>query len=199
MDAQKHEGIFHSAHESVVFALNYCEQQSAMSPMAKILQQGALGAGRGLVGLDGAGQAGMVMAEIGRLADTNYFMAVSLIARCAVEKNRCTCGRPCCSRWKPNPLWRESINQLSDYVLSHLSGSLSSRVLRIASVEKHFGRKVSIEQIAEDCGVHRNTAGTQNNAIRKCLKDLEGNAWSAYTEALEEAGMLIREEIVEST
>jgi hypothetical protein len=197
MDAN-HEGIFHNAHESVVFALNYCEQQSAMSPMAKLLQQGCSGSGRGLVGLDGAGQAGMVMAEIDALSRQSYFMAVALLARCSQDRIRCKCGQPCCSRSKPNPLWREAINQLGDFVLSHLAGSISNRVLRIAAIEKHFGRKVSIEQIAEDCGVHRNTAGQQVNAIRKCLKDLEANAWSAYTTALEEKGMLIREDEVQS-
>lgn len=198
MDAN-HEGIFRSAHESIVFALNYCEQQSAMSPMAKLMQQGAYGSGRGLVGLDGAGQAGMVMAEIEKLARRNYYMALSLLARCSQERIRCSCGQACCSRWKPNPIWREAVNQLGDFVLSHLAGSISNRVLRIAAIEKFFGRKVSIEQIAEDCGVHRNTAGQQINAIRKGLKDLEANAWSAYTAAIEENGMLIREEEVQSS
>lgn len=198
MDA-KHEGIFYSAHESVVFALNYCEQQSAMSPMAKLVQQGSYGSGRGLVGLDGAGQAGMVMAEIEKLSRQNYYMAVALIARCTHDRIRCNCGQPCCSRWRPNPLWREAVNQLGDYVLTHLSANVSSRVLRLTVVGKHFGRKVSIEHIAEDCGVHRNTAGQQANSIRKALKDLEGRAWEIYTNALIDAGMLIREEIAETT
>jgi hypothetical protein len=62
----RHEGIFASAEEAITFACNYSSQQYALSPMAKILQRGAYGSGRGLVGLDGAGQAGMVFAELER-------------------------------------------------------------------------------------------------------------------------------------
>lgn len=199
MDAIKHDGIFRSAHESIVFALNYCDQQYALSPMSKLMQRGAYGSGRGLIGLDGAGQAGMVLAELDKLSRQNYSMVLALIARCAQSRMRCACGSACCSHWKANPLWQEAINQLGEYILCALAGSISNRALRIASIQKFFGQKTSIQEIAENVGVSRNTAGEQHGKIVKALKDLEGKAWVSYTTALEEAGMLIREEIAESS
>ncbi len=191
MDANQHDGIFKSAHEAIVFAVNFGGQQYAMSPMARLMQLGPIGSGRGLGGLDGAGQAGMVIAE---LCEIEYFSALSLIARCSSSKSRCVCESPCCSGWRENPVWREAINQLTDYVMPALAGSFSARALRVASVKKNFGDKITIQEIAEDVGVHRDTASDQHAKVVKMLKALESKAWADFTSRLETCGMLIKSE-----
>lgn len=183
----QHEGIFKSAHEAIVFAVNFSGQQYAISPIAKMMQLGAMGSGRGLGGLDGAGQAGMVIAE---LCQVEYFAAVSLVARCSAPRSRCTCGSPCCSGWQDNSVWREAISQLTEYVLPALAGSFSNRALRVASVRKHFGEKLTIQEIADDVGVHRQTAGDQHGKVVKMLKEVEAKGWADFTGRLEECGML---------
>lgn len=186
-----HDGIFKSAHEAIIFAINFSGQQYALSPMAKLMQLGPMGSGRGLGGLDGAGQAGMVIAE---LCNIEYFASLALIARCSAPKARCLCESSCCSGWRENPVWREAIGQLSDHVLPSLAGSFSNRPLRVASVKKYFGEKITIQEIAEDVGVHRDTASDQNAKVVKMLKTLESKGWLEFTNRLESCGMLIKNE-----
>nr|WKF58809.1 hypothetical protein HUO10_003310 [Paraburkholderia busanensis] len=190
MTGAKHEGIFKDAKEAIVFALHFSDEQYAKSPMAMFLARGAHGSGRGLSGLDGSGQAGMVMAEIIRL---NYAEALTLIARCSAKRLRCTCGSPCCSKWTPNPIWTMATSQLCDVSLSAVGTGMSSRAIRLAATEKFFGQKLSIQEIADFCSVSRKTAGEHNARIKEFLKDLEGLAWFNFTDRMESAGMLIRE------
>lgn len=184
----KHPGILKTAKEAMVFALNYSDQQYALSPMAMFLKQDRGGSGRGLKGLDGAGQAGMVWAEITQL---NYFQALALIARCTQHRLRCTCGTPCCCGWRPNELWRQATSQLCDHALSAVAGHLSNRRLRLASTEKVFGAKVTLDEVSDYVGVSKSTAARQHAKIKDFLRTLEHQGWEALTSALEEKGMLI--------
>lgn len=186
----KHEGIFKDAKEAIVFALHFSDQQYAKSPMAMFLTRGEHGSGRGLSGLDGSGQAGMVYAEIIRL---HYAEALALIARCSAKRLRCTCGSPCCSKWMPNPIWSMATSQLCDVAVAAVGTGISSRAIRLASTEKFFGQKLSIQEIADFCSVSRKTAGEHHAKIKEFLKDLEGRAWFNFTDRMESAGMLIRE------
>lgn len=184
----KHPGILKSAREAMVFALNYSDQQYALSPMAMFLKDRRAGSGRGLSGLDGAGQAGMVWAEITRL---EYFQALALIARCTQHRIRCTCGADCCCGWRSNALWRETTSQLCDYALSAVSGHISNRLLRLASTEKVFGAKLTLDDVADYVGVSKSTAARQHAKIKDFLRTLEHQGWEKLTGALEEKGMLI--------
>ena len=191
--AVKHPGIMKSAMEAMVFALNYSDQQYALSPMAMFLKNRQAGSGRGLKGLDGAGQAGMVWAEITQL---NYFEALALIARCTSHRLRCTCGSSCCSGWRANELWRQATSQLCDYAVEAVAGHISNRRLRLASTEKVFGAKVTLEEIADYVSVSRVTASRQHAKIKDFLRTLEHKGWESLTGALEEKGMLIDAEAV---
>ncbi|CAB3730853.1 hypothetical protein [Paraburkholderia rhynchosiae] len=190
-EGAKHEGIFKDAKEAIVFSLNFSDQQYAKSPMALLLKHGAHGSGRGLSGLDGSGQAGMVFAEIIRL---DYHESIALIARCSAKRLRCTCGSPCCSKWTPNPIWTMATSQLCDHALLAVGTGISSRAIRLASTQKFFGQKLSIQEIADYCSVSRKTAGEHHARIKEFLKDLEGRAWFSFTARLEDAGMLIRDD-----
>lgn len=186
--AVKHPGILKTAKEAMVFALNFSDQQYALSPMAMFLKRTHAGSGRGLKGLDGAGQAGMVWAEITQLP---YYQALALIARCTQHRLRCTCGAPCCSGWRANELWRETTSQLCDYGVTAVAGHLSNRRLRLASTEKVFGAKVTLDEVADHVGVSKSTAARQHAKIKDCLRTLEHQGWETLTGALEEKGMLI--------
>jgi hypothetical protein len=190
METVKHEGIFKSAQEAVVFACNYADQQYAMSPMAKILQRGAHGSGRGLIGLDGAAQSGMVLAELQRL---DYWHMLVLVARSAPRREQCSCNHACCSGWKANPLYQDAVSQLSDLVVAGLGGAVTLRRFRIAVIARHFGEKLKVRDIAEDLGIPPRTAERHASAITAYLKDVEKTAWSSLYAQLDDAGMLISE------
>lgn len=83
------EAVFKSAHEALVFAFNYAGQQSPRTPMTRMMQGGALGSGRGLVGIDGAAQAGMVLAAVERLPKEQ---AQVITVRYGDVRHEC----PCC-------------------------------------------------------------------------------------------------------
>lgn len=183
----KHPGILKSAKEAMIFALNYSDQQYALSPMAMFLKSSGR-AGRGLKGLDGAGQSGMVWAEITQL---DYFQSLALIARCTTHRLRCNCGAPCCCGWRANELWREATSQLCDCASVAVTAHVSNRRLRLASTEKFFDAKVTLDEVAEKVGVSKSTAARQHAKIKDFLRTLEHKGWESLTTALEEKGMLI--------
>lgn len=183
----KHAGIMKSAKEAVVFALNFSDHQYALSPMAAFLKHSG-GSGRGLKGLDGAGQAGMIWAEITLLP---YFQAFAIIARCTHHRVRCTCGQPCCGGWRSSEVWREVTSQLCDLAIQATPDHISNRRLRLASTEKVFGAKVTLDEVADNVGVSKSTAARQHAKIKDYLRTIEHQGWEKLTAALEEKGMLI--------
>ncbi|RQM44735.1 hypothetical protein EHZ19_26905 [Paraburkholderia bannensis] len=185
----RHEGIFRSAEEAITFACNYSSQQYAMSPMAKLLQGPARGSGRGLTGLDGAGQAGMVFAELQRI---DYWQLAALVTRKLPRSERCDCRRTCCSGWKLNPLFEESVNQLADYVALTLTPVPPVKEFRVAVIMKYFGEKANPLDVAQRLEIKKNAAERHITAIRKCIKDLEKDGLTVFSERLDEIGMLTR-------
>ena len=73
------DAIFDSTRSALVFAFGFRTQQYGETPLAK-LQRHRLGSGRGLVGMDGAGQAGMVLAQIDRLGPTDRAVIIARFA-----------------------------------------------------------------------------------------------------------------------
>lgn len=185
----KHDGIFSSVQEAVTFACNYSSQQYAMSPMAKLLQGPARGSGRGLVGLDGAGQASMVFAEIARL---DYWQMVAVIASRATRSETCNCLRPCCRGWRMTELFREAVSQLADQAARDSREVLPVKAFRIAVLGKYFGEKIHVLDEAEKLGIAEHPANRHATTIRKWVRELEKKGMTALNERLDEVGMLVR-------
>lgn len=185
----RHEGIFRSAEEAITFACNYSSQQYAMSPMAKLLQGPSRGSGRGLVGLDGAGQSGMVFAELERI---DYWQLVTLITGKLTRSERCDCNRSCCRGWKPNPLFEDAVSQLSDYVAITLKPLPPVKEFRVAVIMKYFGEKTDPLETAKNLGIPKKTAERHITAIRSFIRDLQKSGITALDERLGEIGMLLR-------
>ncbi|KOE23096.1 hypothetical protein [Burkholderia multivorans] len=185
---------FKSAFDAVRFALAYSTQQYGETMMAKRLRGESLGSGMGLVGVDGAGQAGMIRAKVWELPELHRAV---IIARAAPRDLPCSCGKSCCSGSQPNPEWDAAISWLTDASAAYCSGFSHYRVRR-AIIEGVFGVKRSLADVAEDCDAHVNTVSKQNAAVRKWL---EGNsktcavgvidaAWAAIERKLSTAGLL---------
>ncbi|MBU9581357.1 DNA-binding protein [Burkholderia multivorans] len=185
---------FKSAFDAVRFALAYSTQQYGETMMAKRLRGESAGSGMGLVGLDGAGQAGMIRAKVCALPELHRAV---IIARAAPRDLPCSCGKACCSGSQPNPEWRAAISWLTEASAAYCSGFSHYRVRR-AIIERVFGVKCSLSDVAEDCGAHVNTASKQNAAVRKWLEGdtktgsvgVADVAWSAIERKLSDAGLL---------
>lgn len=155
--------------------------------------------GKGLGGLDGAAQSGMIRSELKAIGQTGEAI---LIARTAPRTIPCDCQRLCCAGHKPNAEYENAIGYLMQVAMEHLAGHLSHYQLRRAILEKHFGAKISVTDVAEDCGVSRATASAHNTKLLSWLRGTPGKngqpayvgaehrAWEALTERLRHAGMI---------
>ncbi len=179
------EYLFESAFNALVFAFNYAHQQSPDSPMRNLGKTPGR-EGKGLNGLDGAAQAGMIRAELSRVSGYGEY---ALIARVAPKSLTCGCGKTCCAGRKPNAEWTHAIDALSVQMLRVLSGGVSNYRLRRGCVEKYFGSPVKIGKLADYCGVHRDTAGAHNVKIVAALKKTEATAWREIDELLKKSGI----------
>lgn len=199
------ERLFDSSHAALVFAFNYSGQQYQASAMNKAMTP-AIGSGKGLVGVDGAAQAGMVRLELSMLPELHQAV---LTARCAPRDVVCDCGRTCCAARRPNPEWEAAIVWLTERAMQQLSGSFSHYRVRRAILEKIFGVRVDLQQIAEDCGAHRNTVSAQNAKLKLWIEGerkkglmaapgVESVAWLAIDGRLMAAGMVALEEQAEA-
>ena len=196
------EPLFHSAHSAMVFAFNF-SGQSYDRPMMNRLASPAVGSGKGLVGLDGAAQAGMIRAEVqtlGKLAEA------IIIARIAPRSVPCHCRSACCAGHRPNKEWTDAISVLADYVrTTALAGCTSNGMLRREYVVRYFTRKddrISLEALAEKHDIHRDTAsahaakvalllgGAQAKKGRPGVPGLESAAMDAIEDRLRDIGMV---------
>lgn len=159
--------MFKSAHAALVFALNYSMQQYDRPLMNRALAGKREGEGKGLSGLDGAGQAGMIRAELERLKPIEQ---AALVAHAAPSQIQCECRAACCSGWKVNPEWQDAMSVLSSAAASGaLSGCVSNGRLRSALIQRIFGAKVTLTELAERYGVDENTAGAHHAKLKRWL------------------------------
>ncbi len=161
---------FTSAHNVLLFAFNFSDQQYDRPLMNRLPDEPVMEVREGLSGMDGAAQAGFIM---GRLLDLPALYQYILFAQYAPQTISCECGRPCCRRHKDNRLWLATIDKISMAALTQaLPGCLSHRVLRDGIVKKLFERKATknkiiLADLAERCGVPNRTALDQSAKVRR--------------------------------
>lgn len=153
--------LFNSAHSALVFAFNF-SGQSYDRPMMNRMADGPKRSGKGLVGLDGAGQAGMIRGEVAVLGKLHEAIVTAYYAPHSMP---CDCRKPCCSGSKINPEWSDAIGFITQAAIGQLSGACSNYRLRRAIVSRNFGEKCSLVDIANACGVNRDTASAHNEKI----------------------------------
>jgi hypothetical protein len=132
---------------------------------------------RGLVSLDGAGQAGLIKAAVDRLPQ---LQRACILARYSPQFEEC----PCCGGNKPLDEYKLAIATLREWALSSFSG-LSHRQMREAIVRSYFEGGVSISKVSDELKISRKTAYAQKKAIFDALKTLETQAQSDISGMLE--------------
>lgn len=169
MQMQGENMLFQNAHGALTFAFNF-SGQCYDRPMMNRLASPAIGSGKGLVGLDGAAQAGMIRAEVkamGKLAEA------ILIARVAPRMTPCSCRSSCCSGYKPNKEWTDAIAVLADHVRTTVyAGCVINGLMRREYLVRYFTRKderVSLEALAEKYDIARNTVSAHNAKVATWL------------------------------
>lgn len=101
--------LFRGAHEALTFAFRYGTDQSPRTPMTALMQGAQLGNGKGMVGLDGAGQAGLIRAALRHLPIQQQHVVLVRYGDIAVP-----C--PCCGNADGRrPDWLEAVDALSHW------------------------------------------------------------------------------------
>lgn len=201
------EPLFTSAHAALTFAHHYAHGYYEAPAMAKMMRGAVLGTGKGLVGLDGAGQAGMILSYLERLSDLHKAI---LILRTAPERTPCSCRAPCCSGSRPNPAWSDAMAVVVAGCRPVLFGCVQNRQLQLELVSKILGNSTApLLDIADRCGVDRHTAGDQHQHLLRWLRGdkptshaaqrvtdrkvgEEERAWARIDESLRAAGLVGR-------
>lgn len=182
------DALFHSEVGALKFALNYQHGGMKRPSMTVMMGGGAGKKGRGLGGLDGAAQAGMISLELGNLSDLHRAL---LVGRYATPSRPCDCRTVCCRGWRENEEWKIPIDWLTQYVLENgLTGTISHYRFRRSLITRHFGVKESFIQMSAACGVERHTASRQYKVIHEHLTKEEKRAKIAIKGILEAVGVV---------
>jgi hypothetical protein len=184
--APQEEALFQSAHSALLFAYTFSGDRYER-PIINKLAAPSRNSGKGLGGVDGAAQAGMIRRETETLPG---LQGKILIARIAPQSIPCDCNAACCSGKQPNQEWALAVQELTRGCMTVLSGCMSHHRLRLAIVQKYFGLRVSLSEIAEHCGVNRDTASHHNNKIVKHLRAEESKAWGEIEDKLRKLGVV---------
>lgn len=167
--AAQDDPLFSSTWSALVFAFNYSSQQYQPSPLARLMR-GPIGRGKGLAGLDGAGQAGMIKQEVGKLPVDEY---CAIVARFAVGIER-----------------RAAMRHLMNPAIACLGTSRYTTRMVDILVQRFYGRHVRLHVLADQCRMHPNSVGRRWARIRSTLLDIERRALDHVDDALRDAGLV---------
>jgi hypothetical protein len=144
----EHEPLFASSHDALLFAF-HSGRQSPRSPLASLLPRGGIGSGKGLHGIEGAAQAGIILARYKRLEKPQQHVLRVRFGRNETECAHCGTVAPCTE-------WTEALDALSR--CAELDGV--HRAARHAMVAKAVcGQKLeaaamtAIDNLLRDAGV----------------------------------------------
>jgi hypothetical protein len=185
--------IFDTAHGALVFALNFALQNYDRPAMLKMAAP-ALGTGKGLAGIDGAAQAGMIRAE---LRAVGHLAEAIIIARLAPATVPCHCRAPCCSGFRLNAEWSEAIHALADYIgHAGIVGATAYPLRRdiVIRTFAHKGHRLSLDEIASRHNASRNTVQTHASAAARLFGGIRAATGRAATPGLEECAFAAVEE-----
>jgi hypothetical protein len=161
------EALFRSAHEALTFAFRFAHDQSPRTPMTTLLQGGRIGSGKGLVGVDGAGQAGMVLSALKHLNDEQRNV---IMVRYGDLRRECSC----CGQMAPTPDWRIAVDALSH--CDELRGL--PRAIRHAAIEKIVCRRrdIRMQRYASEYDLSARTLRHRVSECKGRLAKVENSA-----------------------
>ena len=162
--------LFDSTYAALAFAYRYSTQQYQPTPMARLMR-GSLGKGKGLHGIDGAAQAGMIRAEVGKIREPER---CAIVARFAVDGAECIAAKL----------------QLIRPATASLGTGVHNRRMVDNLVQRYFGQRVHLKDLAEMVGIHPNTMTDRWRSIRRVLSEIEDRGMDMAEARLQQAGLV---------
>lgn len=162
--------IFTSTYNALLFAFRYSHSQYQPTPMARLMR-GPIGNGAGLHGIDGAAQAGAIRAKVESLS---HGEKSALIARFAAE---------------PKERYQAMLD-LTRPATASLGTGVHNRRMVGALIQRHYGERCWLKELAEEYGVHANTMTDRWKCIRRLLTELEHRGMDKVEAMMQEAGLV---------
>lgn len=156
------EALFRCTHDALVFAFNYQGQQGPRSTMFVP----PTGTGKGLSGVDGAAQAGFILAAVQRLSREERNV---ITARFGNVQHDC----PCCGQPTAGDDWRQAVTSLSLCdELKDLPRNARLAVIQGALKLRHW----NIPTLSRDFGISERTLRHKTKEVREKLFKCERKA-----------------------
>jgi hypothetical protein len=177
--------LFASAASAAAFALNFSSESYQTSAVNRMAGTPAP-SGKGLGGLDGAAQSGMIRAE---LAGIGFMGEAIIVAEMAHKTKPCPCKAPCCSGEIVNREWAAAIGLLSNF-LKETKIAPAYFIVRTNLLRRYFGVDISISEIARHSQLSRDTITAYNAKVTSFLKVEKKLAWAQFDQRLMERGII---------
>lgn len=163
--------LFDSLHQALTFAYRYSGQQYSPSLMARLMQGGGK-SGKGLSGLDGAAQAGLIRGIIGKLDvhEQNMISAKFSFS----EKERI-----------------QAMMELVQPAIASMGSGCHSRRVAEAMVQRYFGHALHLADYAAHNGVSAPTMTRRWQEVRNSMKQLWERAEEDAHRELQNAGIIL--------
>jgi hypothetical protein len=173
--------LFDTSRDALMFAFRFCGQQYAKAP--ELMKGKVIGSGKGLIGLDGAGQAGFISREARSLPKAQFY---ALLARFTDRFNPCTkCGTE-----QPTDEWMGACKWLAEEYRIELAPEAHIKLMTLL-VQRHFSpHKRSLADIATFFGDGLSKVKHINAKLSPALKKLEGTAQAKIDERLTYLGIV---------
>lgn len=160
--------LFPSTHAALAFAFSHHERAGKPNLLGKLSSKTLITEGRGLSGIDGAAQAGMILSEVFQLPEAQRSVIVCKFSRPSPCK--------CCGAPQDTTAKKESVELLAQLTLSEMQRERPNLNLRRALVRRHYGERRRLEELARSMGVHQNTIITHGKKVSQMLAKLEREA-----------------------
>lgn len=188
--------LFENAHQALVFAFHRSNGTQSM-PLMNRLASDPGASGKGLGGLDGVGQAGMILRRLSELEPLHMAL---LRARYGVRETAC----PCCHQDTPHHEWVGAIRLIGNSANAMLAMPSVTEALCADLVVRYFTSvKAPLTDVGSRHGVSESTASRANGEITLWLrgprrnkgdgqgpKGLEAVVFQRADSLLREAGLI---------
>ena len=165
------EYLFESLHQALMFAYRYNGQQYSPSLMAQMMR-GSVAGGKGLGGLDGAAQAGIIRGWLeGNLTKHESHMIIASYARDEIER-------------------LQSMMYFTPAVIACLPTGMHSRRAADVLIQKWFGERLSLDKASQEIGAHRNTVGPMWATTRRVLEGIWQKSEESAHRQMQIAGLI---------
>jgi hypothetical protein len=148
----------------------------------------------GLLGLDAAGQAGIILQHFQRLDQAEQAVLAGAVAKPTFT---CGCGSPCCRGYRYTSAYGKAITSTYEAVLLGCKtakgkpGLSTEPRLRRAVIHQYFTkRETGLQELADMAEVSLGTVASHKALIYAFLEETEQSGWLALDEIFDQSGLL---------